>query len=199
MGFFWSACRTVCYKKIISILKRRLKDKFKVFKKQIKDLGISFDWSREFSTTDPEYYKWTQWQFLKFYEHGMAYKGKANINWCSSCNVGLANEEASGGVCERCGSEVEEKEKVQWILKMTEYSEKLLDGLKDPVTDFQNRVVKGQENWIGKSVGAEIVFEIKEVDEKLEVFTTRPDTVYGATFMVISPEHPMLKEHKKCY
>ena len=168
----------------------------KVFKKQIKDLGISFDWSREFSTTDPEYYKWTQWQFLKFYEHGMAYKGKANINWCSSCNVGLANEEASGGVCERCGNEVEEKEKVQWILKMTEYAEKLLDGLKDPVTDFQNRVVKGQENWIGKSEGAEILFSIKETGEKLNVFTTRPDTIYGATFMVVSPEHPMLKRSK---
>ena len=175
--------------------KEAIERQIKVFKKQIKELGISFDWSREFSTTDPEYYKWTQWQFLKFYEHGMAYKGAANINWCSSCNVGLANEEASGGVCERCGSEVEEKEKVQWILKMKDYAEKLLDGLNDPVTDFQNRVVKGQENWIGKSEGAEIVFEIKQIDEKLEVFTTRPDTIYGATFMVISPEHPMLKTY----
>ena len=175
--------------------KEAIERQIKIFKSQIKDLGISFDWSREFATTDPEYYKWTQWQFLKFYEHGMAYKGKANINWCPSCNVGLANEEASGGVCERCGHEVEEREKVQWILKMTEYAEKLLEGLEDPVTDFQNRVIKGQENWIGKSVGAEITFDVKEVDEKLNVFTTRPDTIYGATFMVLSPEHPLLKKY----
>lgn len=166
-----------------------------VFKSQIKALGISYDWSREFSTTDPEYYKWTQWQFLKFFEHGMAYKKKDIINWCPNCKVGLANEEAEGGVCERCGTPVEKKEKDQWFLKMKDYAEKLLDGLEH--TDFQDRIKKGQINWIGKSKGASIDFKIKEVDDKLTVFTTRPDTIYGVTYMAVAPEHPYIEKYKK--
>ena len=164
------------------------------FKEQIKTAGISFDWNREFSTTDPEYYKWTQWQFLKFYEHGLAYKDKAIINWCPNCKIGLANEEAEGGTCERCGNPVEKKEKAQWMLKMKSYAEKLLDGFDE--TDFQERIKKAQINWIGKSVGAKVNFKLKEVSDSLEVFTTRPDTIYGVTFMVISPEHPYLEKYK---
>ena len=171
-----------------------VKENIKVFKSQIKDLGISFDWSREFSTTDPEYYKWTQWQFLKFYEKGMAYKAKKEINWCPNCKIGLSNEESEGNVCERCGGKVEKKEKEQWMLKMSAYAEKLLTGLDD--TEFIDRIKTAQINWIGKSSGALVDFKIKEIPYKLKVFTTRPDTIYGVTFMVISPEHSLLKEYK---
>ena len=158
------------------------------FKGQIKELGISFDWSREFSTTDPEYYKWTQWQFLQFFKNGLAYKAKKNINWCPNCKTGLSNEDSSGGVCERCGSQVEQKEKEQWMLRMSDYAEELIDGLDD--TNFQDKTKIAQINWIGKSTGAEVEFSLKQVDEKLKVYTTRPDTLYGVTFMVIAPEHP---------
>lgn len=165
-----------------------------VFKGQIKSLGISFDWSREFSTTDPEYYKWTQWQFLKFYENGMAYKAKKEINWCPSCKIGLSNEEAEGNVCERCGGPVVKKEKEQWMLKMSDYAEKLLDGLNE--TEFIDRIKTAQINWIGKSEGASVTFNLKEVEDTLEVFTTRCDTLYGVTFMVVSPEHKILDKYK---
>ena len=170
--------------------KDAVKANIKTFKKQIEELGISFDWNREFSTTDPEYYKWTQWQFLKFYEHGMAYKAKKNINWCPTCKTGLSNEDSAGGVCERCGSQVYQKEKEQWLLRMRDYAEDLIQGLDD--TNFSDRVKIGQINWIGKSKGAEIDFKIG--DENLTVYTTRPDTIYGVTFMVIAPEHPLIEK-----
>lgn len=165
-----------------------VKENIKTFKSQIEKLGISFDWSREFATTDPEYYKWTQWQFLQFFKHGMAYKAKKNINWCPKCKMGLSNEDSSGGVCERCGTHVVQKEKEQWMLRMSDYAEDLIDGLND--TDFQERTKVAQINWIGKSTGAEVDFKLKQVNEKLTVYTTRPDTLYGVTFMVIAPEHP---------
>ncbi len=166
-----------------------------VFKGQLEKVGLSFDWSREFSTTDPEYYKWTQWQFLKFYEHNMAYKGKKEINWCPTCKVGLSNEDSEGNVCERCGSAVVKKEKEQWILKMSDYSEELLNGLDD--TEFLDRIKIAQKNWIGKSVGAIIKFKLKDAEDILEVFTTRADTLFGVTFMVISPEHKLLEKYKE--
>ena len=166
----------------------------KIFKSQLLSLGISFDWDREIRTTDPAYYKWTQWQFLQFYKHGMAYKDKKTINWCTSCKVGLANEEVEGGKCERCGGDVIRKEKEQWMLKMRSYADKLIDGLEE--TSFVDRVKTAQINWIGKSVGAEITFKIDNESEELKVFTTRPDTLFGVTFMVISPEHPLLENLK---
>ena len=172
--------------------KDAVKANIKTFKKQIEEIGISFDWNREFATTDPEYYKWTQWQFLKFYEHGMAYKAKKNINWCPTCKTGLSNEDSAGGVCERCGSQVYQKEKEQWLLRMSDYAEDLIQGLDD--TNFSDRVKIGQINWIGKSKGAEIDFKIG--DETLTVYTTRPDTIYGVTFMVIAPEHPLIEKLK---
>ena len=171
-----------------------VKENIGVFKNQIKSLGISFDWSREFSTTDPEYYKWTQWQFLKFYEKGMAYKAKKEINWCPNCKIGLSNEEAEGNTCERCGGPVVKKEKEQWMLKMSDYAERLLDGLDK--TEFIDRIKTAQINWIGKSVGAEVDFRLKDISDKLTVFTTRCDTLFGVTFMVISPEHKMIEKYK---
>ncbi|MDD2435376.1 MAG: leucine--tRNA ligase [Bacilli bacterium] len=174
--------------------KDAVKENIVTFKGQIQSLGISFDWNREFSTTDPEYYKWTQWQFLKFYEHGLAYKSKKDINWCPNCKVGLSNEESSGGVCERCGHSVTQKEKDQWLLRMSAYAEPLLEGLDN--TSFQEKIKTAQVNWIGKSTGANVKFKIKDTDQNLVVFTTRPDTLYGVTFMVISPEHPILETLK---
>ena len=171
-----------------------VKENIGVFKNQIKSLGISFDWSREFSTTDPEYYKWTQWQFLKFYEKGMAYKAKKEINWCPNCKIGLSNEEAEGNTCERCGGPVVKKEKEQWMLKMSDYAERLLTGLDK--TEFINRIKTAQINWIGKSVGEEVDFKLKNISDKLTVFTTRCDTLFGVTFMVISPEHKMIEKYK---
>ncbi len=170
-----------------------VKENVNVFKAQLEKVGLSFDWSREFATTDPEYYKWTQWQFLKFFEHNMAYKGKKEINWCNTCKIGLSNEESEGNICERCGSSVVKKEKEQWILKMSEYSEKLLDGLDD--TDFADRIKTAQINWIGKSTGSEVDFLIDGTSDYLKVFTTRADTLYGATFMVLSPEHPYVEKY----
>ena len=171
-----------------------VKENIKNFKSQIKAIGLSIDWTREFATTDPEYYKWTQWQFLKFFEHGMAYKAKKNIHWCPKCKMGLSNEDSSGGVCERCGTEVEQREKEQWMLRMSDYAEDLITGLDD--TKFQDRIKTAQINWIGKSTGAEVNFKVKETDEELVVFTTRPDTLYGVTFMVVAPEHPIIDKNK---
>lgn len=162
------------------------------FRRQLKRIGFSFDYSREVNTTDPDYYRWTQWIFLKLYEHGLAYKAEMPINWCTSCKVGLANEEVVDGVCERCGSEVVRKVKKQWMLRITNYAQKLLDGL-DHV-DFIERVKTQQRNWIGRSEGAEVNFAIKNSDITLRVFTTRPDTLFGATYMVVSPEHPLIEQ-----
>ena len=172
-----------------------VEENVKTFSKQMKSIGFSFDWSRAFSTSDPDYYKWTQWQFLQFYKMGMAYKADVPVNWCPTCKTVLSNEDAAGGVCERCGDTVVLKEKSQWMLKMSEYSEDLLNGLSD--TNFADRVKLGQINWIGKSTGASVVFKLKEVKETLEVFTTRPDTIFGTTYMVISPEHELLEKYKK--
>ena len=164
------------------------------FKNQLHSLGYSFDWDREVNTTDPNYYKWTQWIFLKLFNAGLAYKSEMPINWCTECKVGLANEEVVNGVCERCGAEVVRKVKSQWMLKITEYADKLIQDL-DGV-DYIERVKVSQKNWIGKSQGAEVDFAIAGKDEKLRVYTTRPDTLFGATYMVISPEHPMIEKYK---
>ena len=164
------------------------------FKNQLHSLGYSFDWDREINTTDPEYYKWTQWIFLKLFKAGLAYKTEMPINWCTSCKVGLANEEVVNGVCERCGAPVVRKVKSQWMLKITEYADKLLEGLND--VDYIERVKVSQKNWIGKSQGAEVDFQIAGKEDKLTVYTTRPDTLFGATYMVVSPEHPVLDKYK---
>ena len=169
-----------------------VKENIKTFKGQLESLGLSFDWSREIATTDPKYYKWTQWQFLKFYEAGLAYKASKTINWCPSCKIGLANEEVEGGNCERCGGPIVHKEKEQWMLGMQKYADRLLEGLAE--TEFQEKTKIAQTNWIGKSKGAEIDFMIDDSDEKLRVYTTRPDTIFGVTFMVIAPEHPILRK-----
>jgi len=163
------------------------------FKSQLKSLGLSFDWSREVNTTDPSYYKWTQWIFLQLFKKGLAYKKEMNVNWCTGCKVVLANEEVVNGVCERCASPVVHKVKSQWMLKITEYAEKLIDGLND--VDFIERVKTQQLNWIGKSTGATVRFGTT-VGSELVVYTTRPDTLFGATYMVIAPEHPMIEEYK---
>jgi len=163
------------------------------FREQLKRLGFSFDYSREVNTTDPSYYKWTQFIFLKLYEHGLAYKSEMPVNWCTSCKVGLANEEVVGGVCERCGGEVVRRTKSQWMLKITAYAQKLLDGLDD--VDFIEKVKLQQRNWIGRSEGAEVDFRLTTGDA-LRVYTTRPDTLFGATYMVMSPEHPLIETHK---
>lgn len=161
------------------------------FKRQIKALGLSFDWSREIATTDPEYYKWTQWIFIQMFKHGLAYKKEMSVNWCTSCKCVLANEEVVNGVCERCGSDVVQKMKSQWMLKITEYAQRLIDDLDE--VNYPERVVAQQKNWIGRSTGAEVDF--KTTDGKtLTIYTTRPDTLYGATYMVMSPEHPYLEE-----
>ncbi len=165
------------------------------FKAQLKSIGFSFDWSREVNTTDPEYYKWTQWIFLKLFENGLAYKKEFPINFCTSCKVGLANEEVVGGVCERCGSEVVRKVKNQWMLKITEYAERLISDL--DLVDYIERVKTQQTNWIGKSVGADLEFKIAGGDDSLSVFTTRPDTLFGATYMVIAAEHPLINKYHK--
>ena len=170
--------------------KEAVKENIHNFKRQMMDLGFSFDWKREFSTTDPEYYKWTQWQFLQFYKHGMAYKDTVPVNWCPTCKSVLSNEDAAGGVCERCGTQVVQKEKSQWMLRMSEYSEDLLKGLDD--TNFAEKVKLGQINWIGKSIGAEVDFKVKNNDLKFTVFTTRCDTLFGATYCVMAPEHKLV-------
>ncbi|MBQ4037704.1 MAG: leucine--tRNA ligase, partial [Clostridia bacterium] len=161
------------------------------FKEQLKSLGFSFDWSREIDTTDPNYYKWTQWIFLQFFKAGLAYKKEMAVNWCPSCKCVLANEEAAGGHCERCGSEVVRKVKSQWMLKITEYAEKLLNGLDE--VNFIERVKTQQRNWIGRSHGAQVKFSTTAGDI-LEVYTTRPDTLFGATYMVMAPEHALIEK-----
>ena len=171
--------------------KEAVKENIATFKRQMKTLGFSFDWDREFSTTDPEYYKWTQWQFLKFYEHNMAYKATVPVNWCNTCKTVLSNEDAAGGVCERCGSTVVQKEKNQWMLKMSEYAQSLLDGLEE--TAFADRVKLGQINWIGKSTGVEVEIELT-TGGKFSIFTTCIETIYGVTFFVIAPDGKLIKE-----
>jgi leucyl-tRNA synthetase len=163
--------------------------------KELKAAGFSFDFSRIVDTTDPEYYKFTQWIFLKLYEHGLVYKSKTYVNFCPDCNVVLSNEESQGGVCDRCGSSVVQKEKDVWFLKITAYAEKLLEGLND--LESSQRIRVEQENWIGKSEGAYIFFPLKDTKDKIKVYTTRPDTIYGATFMVLAPEHELIKKHIK--
>lgn len=163
----------------------------KVFHNQLKMLGFSFDYSRELYTSDPDYYRWTQWIFIKLFEHGLAYKAELPINFCTSCKVGLANEEVIDGTCERCGAPVIRVVRSQWMLKITEYADRLIDDL-DKV-DFIDRVKTSQKNWIGRSTGAEVVFKIDGYDEGLKVYTTRPDTIFGATYMVVAPEHPIIK------
>ncbi len=164
------------------------------FREQLKKIGFSFDYSREVNTTDPKYYKWTQWIFLRLFERGLAYKAEMPVNWCTSCKCGLANEEVVGGVCERCGGEVVRKVKSQWMLKITDYAQKLLDGLDE--VDFIEKVKVQQRNWIGRSEGAEVDFAVAGSDRKIRVYTTRPDTLFGATYMVLAPEHPLLDEMK---
>ena len=171
--------------------RQAVKENITNFKAQMKKLGFSFDWSREFSTTDPDYYKWTQWQFLQFYKHGMAYKATMPVNWCPTCKTVLSNEDSAGGVCERCGTTVVQKEKSQWMLRMSDYAESLLDGLKD--TNFAERVKLGQINWIGKSSGVELDVNIVG-GGKFSIFTTCIETVYGITFFVIAPDGKLIKE-----
>jgi leucyl-tRNA synthetase len=168
------------------------KNNVKRFKDQLQALGYSFDWDREINTTDPNYYKWTQWIFLKLFKAGLAYKTEMPINWCTSCKVGLANEEVVNGKCERCGSEVIHKVRSQWMLKITAYADKLIDDLDG--LDYIERVKVQQKNWIGRSYGAEVDFSLKNKEEKLRIYTTRPDTLFGVTYMVISPEHPYIEK-----
>ncbi len=163
------------------------------FTDQLNALGFSFDWSREVKTIDPDYYKWTQWIFIQLFKNGMAYKKEFPINWCPSCKIGLANEEVVGGNCERCGNPVEHKVKNQWMLKITVYADRLIDDLDE--VDYQPRIKQQQRNWIGRSYGAEVIFALAEVDDALPVYTTRPDTLYGATYMVIAPEHPLIEKY----
>lgn len=164
------------------------------FKEQLHSLGYSFDWEREINTTDPDYYKWTQWIFLKLFKAGLAYKKEMPINWCTECKVGLANEEVVNGACERCGAPVVRKVKSEWMLKITEYADKLIDDL-DSV-DYIEKVKVSQKNWIGRSEGGEVDFSIKDKEDKLRIYTTRPDTLFGATYMVVSPEHPIIDKYK---
>ena len=166
----------------------------KHFKDQLHSIGYSFDCDREINTTDPEYYKWTQWIFLKLFKAGLAYKKEMPINWCPSCKVGLANEEVVNGVCERCGTPVVRKVKSEWMLKITEYADKLIEGLSD--VDYIERVKVSQKNWIGRSTGAEVDFTIQGTEDKLTIYTTRCDTLFGVTYMVVSPEHPYLDKYK---
>lgn len=173
--------------------KTTTENNIKHFKEQLKSLGFSFDWSREVNTTDPNYYKWTQWIFLKLFEKGLAYKATMPINFCTGCKVGLANEEVVNGVCERCGSSVVQKEKSQWMLKITEYAQRLIDNLDD--IDFLDKIKAQQKNWIGRSEGAEVNFKIDGTEDGLLIYTTRPDTIYGATYMVIAPEHPLIDKY----
>lgn len=162
------------------------------FKRQIKRFGFSYDWSREINTSDPSYYKWTQWIFLKMYENGLAYEADIPINWCPSCKTGLANEEVIQGICERCGTKIERRNMRQWMLKITAYADRLLKDL--DLLDWPEKIVTMQKNWIGRSEGVEIDFKIKDTNKTIKVFTTRPDTIFGATYLVLAPEHPILSE-----
>lgn len=169
-------------------------DNIKNFKAQMKSIGFSFDWDREINTTDPDYYKWSQWIFIQMYKHGLAYKNEMSVNWCPSCQVGLANEEVVDGKCERCGTEVVHKMKNQWMLKITEYADRLIDDLEE--VDFEERIKASQINWIGRSHGCDVDFKLKDKEDKLTVYTTRPDTIFGVSYMVVSPEHPVLEKYK---
>jgi len=171
------------------------KENTDMFRKQMKDLAFSFDWEREIDTTDPKYYKWTQWIFIKLFEKGLAYKEEMPINWCPSCKIGLANEEVVDNKCERCGAEVSKRNISQWVVKITDYADKLISGLEK--TDFIDKVKQAQINWIGKSEGARVKFKVKRIDDYIEVFTTRPDTLFGASFMVVAPEHPFVGKLKE--
>jgi len=164
------------------------------FKKQFKAVGISFDWSREINTTDPAYYKWTQWIFLQFYKKGLAYKAEIAINWCPRCKIGLANEEVVGGKCERCGEITEKRMKSQWMLAITKYADRLDKDL--DLVDYPDRVKSSQRNWIGKSYGAIVSFLVKGIDDRIEVFTTRIDTIFSGTFIVLAPEHQFISKYK---
>lgn len=164
------------------------------FREQLKSIGYSFDWSREINTTDPNYYKWTQWIFIQLYKHGLAYKATMPINFCTGCKVGLANEEVVNGVCERCGSPVVQKEKSQWMLRITKYAQRLIDDLDD--VNFLDKIKAQQINWIGRSEGAEVNFKISGTDDNLLIYTTRPDTIFGATYMVVAPEHKLIEKYK---
>ena len=164
------------------------------FTRQLKSIGFSFDWSRCINTTDPEYYKWTQWIFIQLFKKGLAYKTTMTINYCTSCKVGLSNEEVVNGTCERCGGEVIQKEKAEWMLKITEYAQRLIDDLDE--VNFLDRIKAQQINWIGRSEGAEVEFKIKDTEDSLRVFTTRPDTLFGATYMVMAPEHKLVEKYK---
>ncbi len=167
----------------------------KTFRRQLKSLGLAFDWSREINTTDPEYYKWTQWMFLKFFEKGLAYKKKMPINWCTECKIGLANEEVVAGKCERCGNAVEKRDKEQWMIKISEYAERLLTDLE--TVEYWDKISKQQVDWIGRSEGAEVIFRLAGKEEgEIRVFTTRPDTLFGSTYMVVAPEHEIIEKHK---
>lgn len=169
-------------------------DNIKNFKAQMKSIGFSFDWDREINTTDSDYYKWSQWIFIQMYKHGLAYKNEMSVNWCPSCQVGLANEEVVDGKCERCGTEVVHKMKNQWMLKITEYADRLIDDLEE--VDFEERIKASQINWIGRSHGCDVDFRLKDKEDKLTVYTTRPDTIFGVSYMVVSPEHPVLEKYK---
>ncbi len=169
-------------------------DNIKVFTAQLNAAGYSFDWSRSVDTTDPEYYKWTQWIFVQLFKHGLAYKDKTYVNFCNSCKVVLANEDSQNGICDRCGSQVVQMEKDVWFLRIRDYADKLLDGLNE--VDYLPRIRLEQENWIGRSYGAEVDFKLKDTEDNLRVFTTRPDTLYGVTFMVMAPEHPFIKKYE---
>ena len=169
-------------------------ENIKKFTEQLKNVGFSFDFSRVIDTTDPAYYKWTQWIFLKLYEKGLAYKDKTQVNYCNNCKVVLSNEESQGGKCDRCNGEVVQLEKEVWMLKITDYADKLLEGLKE--VDFPERIKIQQENWIGRSTGAEVEFKIKDSTDTLKIYTTRADTMFGVTFMVVAPEHPIIEKYK---
>ncbi len=173
--------------------KKVTEDNVANFKKQLQSIGFSFDWSKEINTTDPDYYKWTQWIFIQMFKKGLAYKKEMPINWCPSCLCGLANEEVVDGKCERCGAEVEQKVRSQWMLKITEYADRLIEDLKD--VDYFDRIKAQQINWIGRSIGGQLKFNIAGTEDYLEVFTTRPDTIYGATYMVIAPEHEIIEKY----
>ena len=195
IGFDAFGLPTENYAMKMGIHPRKVTDQnIATFTKQLKSVGFSFDWSRVIDTTDPEYFKWTQWIFLKLFEKGLAYKAKTYVNYCPKCRVVLANEESQGGKCDRCDNETTQLEKEVWMLKITDYADKLLEELKN--LDFPDRVKMEQENWIGKSEGAEIDFKFDGIDEKLKVYTTRPDTIFGVTYMVIAPEHEIVKKLK---
>jgi leucyl-tRNA synthetase len=166
------------------------KENTDMFRKQMKRLAFSFDWSREINTTDPKYYKWTQWIFIQLFKHGLVYKKEMPINWCPGCKIGLANEEVVGGKCERCGAEVTRRNISQWIVKITEYADELIKGLEE--TQFEEKIKRSQINWIGKSKGALLKFKVIGTDREIEVFTTRPDTLPSATFLVLAPEHTLI-------